>query len=126
MFARLSKLLLVAVLSCTLGLHWALLQTAAWVGMVATYSQTAPLSEALAMTFDGKHPCNLCKFVRDGHNSERQREAQKPVVQLDVFLVTGQVALFPPQVEPAHGAPTQLADARAETPPIPPPRFLQG
>ena len=126
MLARLSKLLLVAVLSCTLGLHWALLQSAAWVGMVVSYSQTAPLNEALAMTFDGKHPCNLCKFVRDGHRSEHKKETQKPVVQLDVLLDASRIVICPPLVEPAFRASLRIMDSRADSPPIPPPRSLQG
>ncbi len=37
-----------------------------WVGMAISYSQdSSSFSEALAKTFDGKHPCKLCKFVAE-------------------------------------------------------------
>lgn len=126
MFVRLSKLLLVAVLSCTLGLHWALLQVAAWTGMVVTYSQTVPVKEALAMTFDGQHPCNLCKLVRAGQRSEQQKEATQPIVKFDLFSPQSSPALCPPVIEPQMFAFRRPADARSESPPLPPPRALQG
>jgi hypothetical protein len=58
--ARLCKLAVVSALVVTLGAHWALLQTVAWVGMIITYSQETTLAEAVEMTFDGEHPCRLC------------------------------------------------------------------
>ncbi len=125
MLTRLSKLLVVLALALSLGLHWALLQSVAWVGMVVTYSRSAPLKEALAKTFDGKHPCNICKLVRDGHKSERKQEAQKQVAPLDGLCVPARVVIFPPEKEPQAFAPACMADTRSLPPPVPPPRELQ-
>ena len=57
--ARFPRFLIVLALAGSIGLHWAFLQSVAWDGMVISYSEDAPLSEALAKTFDGRHPCFL-------------------------------------------------------------------
>ena len=48
-----------------LGGHWALLQTAAWVGMVIDYSKTGGVEAGITKAFDGKHPCELCLSIRE-------------------------------------------------------------
>jgi hypothetical protein len=72
---RLTRLAIVVALACSIGLHWGFLQSVAWVGMVVSYSQDAPLREALAKTFDGKHPCPLCKEIAKGKQSEKKSES---------------------------------------------------
>jgi hypothetical protein len=121
-----SRYLVVTVLTLSLGLHWALLQSVAWVGMVWQYSQTATLGEAISKTFDGQHPCQLCKLVTEGKKSEKKQEAQQPLVKLDFFLVTSPVNLYPPGFQYRAQPPAELAAARSEIPPTPPPRALLG
>jgi hypothetical protein len=65
-FARLPKLAVITALAGSIGLHWGFFQSVAWVGMVINYSHDAPLPEALVKTFDGKHPCCLCKEIAKG------------------------------------------------------------
>jgi len=79
----------VLVLVLSLGLNWALLQTIAWTGMIVSYSRAASLSEALTKTFDGKHPCSLCKAIQKGRADEKKQEQQqvKPGSKLDLGLV---------------------------------------
>ena len=72
---RLAKWCSVAILIFSVGLHWAFLQSVAWVGMVATYAQHDSLPVAFSKTFDGKHPCKLCKVVAEGQNSEREKSS---------------------------------------------------
>ena len=64
MFKRLSKWLVVVLFVLATGGHWALLQSVAWVTMAARYSQDSVLAEVLEKTFDGHHPCELCKLVQ--------------------------------------------------------------
>ena len=68
------KSITVLALVLTLGLHWALLQTVAWTGMVINYSQANPFPEAVSMTFDGEHPCRLCKVIKQGRTEEQRQE----------------------------------------------------
>ncbi len=58
-FAGLSAL----VLAWQIGLPQGLLQTVAWGWMITSYSQEAGLKEGLRKTFDGHHPCGLCKRI---------------------------------------------------------------
>lgn len=126
MSSRLIKWLAVVTLTFALGSHWAILQSVAWVTMVAGYSQTAPLNVALAKTFDGKHPCPLCKFVAKGKNSEQKQDRQKLLTKLDFFLVSSRMIVCPPLPDPVSFALLVTADARSGAPPTPPPRPLLG
>lgn len=104
------------------GIHWVALQTVAWAGMIVSYSEKAPLKTALAETFDGKHPCPLCKAIAAGKKSEKKGEFTAPTPKLE----------FPPaQENPVLIAPWDFqllpqanffADSLAQRPPTPPPR----
>lgn len=119
---RLSKWLVVVTLTLSLGAHWAFLQSVAWVGMVVSYSHHAPLSEALSKTFDGQHPCKLCKFVQQGKATEKKQDAQKPIKELEKFLPSGRAfTLCPPELEPPVFSALTHTDLSTEPPPSPPP-----
>jgi hypothetical protein len=119
---RLPKLAIVICLACSIGLHWAFFQSLAWVGMVVGYSQNATIKEALVKTFDGKHPCALCKEIAKGKRSEKNSEFG---LQLKKFEFLSEKAQF------TFTAPTHFwqLEATADclnsvflTPPSPPPR----
>jgi hypothetical protein len=119
---RLAKLFVVLSLTLSLGAHWMFLQSVAWFGMVVSYSQHNPLLEAVSKTFDGKHPCGLCKFVQAGKAKEKKQDTAKPKTKLDQGLVGAQsVALFPPKLERLIPAHSSSPDSRCESPPTPPP-----
>jgi len=109
-----------------LGGHWAVLQSVAWMTMVASYSQTAPLKEALVKTFDGKHPCPICTFVAKGKKSEQKQETQKLLTKLDFFLASVPTGLFPPVPDAHYFTTSPSSAARGYAPPTPPPRTLPG
>ena len=90
--------------------------------MLVNYSQGATLGEAWAKTFDGKHPCNLCKVVRDGKKSERKHELLKVEVKFDFSYVAGTAWLFPPRPCPQFIPADSSALARLDAPLTPPPR----
>lgn len=122
MFKRLSKWLVVVLLVLATGGHWALLQSVAWVTMAARYSQDSVLAEVLEKTFDGQHPCELCKLVQKGKSSERKQVILRADVKLDPFLAPVGTRLYPP---PALVFPTSEPNSlptRGEPPPTPPPR----
>ena len=120
MSSRLLKWLALVTLIFVLGAHWAILQSVAWVTMVAGYSQAEPISEALVKTFDGKHPCPLCKFVAKGKNSERKQETQK------LLTKAAEVTKLEPPPPPLHVAHPRSADPCSQSPPAPPPRISHG
>ena len=63
MLGRIGKLFVVTAVIFSIGLHWNFLQVVAWTGMLVRYSQDASLSEAVEKTFDGQHPCCMCKAI---------------------------------------------------------------
>jgi len=94
--SRLPKLAVVAALACSIGLHWAFFQSVAWVGMIVTYSQDAPLTQALAKTFDGKHPCTLCKQIAKAKHSEKKSAVSPLLKKLEFLSVQAQFIFAAP------------------------------
>jgi len=118
-----SKILVVAMLSLTLGLHWTLLQSVAWVGMIAGYSRQGSLQQAVARTFDGKHPCPLCKLIRAGKNSENKPPFQVNGRNFDLFAERGSAYCFLTLFVP-HFVNFFALPQRPQAPLLPPPRVL--
>lgn len=92
--------------------------------MLADNLQTASVSEAVSKTFDGDHPCKLCKGIAEGKKSERKSDALDLKVkkidfanELIAFMFTAptEFRLLPS----IHSR----ADSTSEAPPVPPPRF---
>ena len=125
MFSPLRKLAIVAALACSVGLHWELLQSAAWVKMVVSYSSAAPLKEALEKTFDGKHPCSLCNEIAKGRQSEKQSVPTVAKKFEFSYSATSFVFSAPSNYWQAE-LPEAFASSLARTPPVPPPRQLPG
>jgi hypothetical protein len=124
--SRLAKLLMTLTLACSIGLHWALLQSLAWVGMVVSYSQKASLAEAVTKTFDGKHPCALCKAIAKGKKSEKNSDST-PAKQKLQFAHARAVFVFSAPTHFWKVAPlVQRADSRDHGPPTPPPKTVLG
>jgi hypothetical protein len=122
MFIRPAKVLVVIMLATTLGMHWALLQTLAWTTMLADNLNSVPFQEAVTKTFDGKHPCPLCKAVAAGKNSEHKKE-----FSFDSFKP--EFPLFAEVIVPVAPSEYQLcprenfsAPFLTQQPPTPPPR----
>jgi hypothetical protein len=80
---RLGKFLVVVALVVTVGAQWTVLQTVAWATMLANDLRTQSMIEAMTHTFDGKHPCCLCKAIAAGRKSEKKSEAVSPTFKLE-------------------------------------------
>lgn len=119
---RVAKWLVVAALALTLGLHWAVLQSAAWVGMAVKFSQQDSLGVAIGKTFDGQHPCQLCKFVEDGKKSVPKDEFSKTSLKLDGLCAPAAWTLTSPQISTDALPVALFLTARPLAPPVPPPR----
>jgi hypothetical protein len=121
-FARIGKVFLVFALVTMLGAHWALLQTVAWTTMLADNLCTHSVAEAVTQTFDGDHPCDLCKAIAAGKQSEKKTDLSFQPQKLE----------FPPAHEnPLVFAPSQFqllplenssAKSLAQKPLLQPPR----
>jgi hypothetical protein len=82
----LGRYFLLGILFVSLNGHLALLQTLAWGNMLVSYSQQASLAEAAQKTFDGEHPCSLCKVVSESKKQEKKKPLLKAEIKLDVTL----------------------------------------
>ena len=126
MFHRLPRLAIVAALACSLGLHWGFFQSVAWVGMVVSYSRDGTVGQALVKTFDGKHPCALCKAVAEGKKSEKKSECPVAGKKFE-FSYSATVFVFsaPAHFWEASGL-EERADSLNHAPPVPPPKLALG
>jgi hypothetical protein len=61
------------VLVAGTGAHWGALQSVAWTRMLAENLRTVLFADAVVRTFDGQHPCSLCKVIA---KREEIREVQ--------------------------------------------------
>jgi hypothetical protein len=121
-----SRWLVVLALTLSLGAHWALLQSVAWVGMMAAYSRDGFIAEALSKTFDGQHPCCLCKMIQQGRAAEKKQEPQqiKPGSKLDVGIAWQSIAFdFHHDGETISSHNSHVV-SRCEAPPKPRPRGI--
>ncbi len=105
------------------GGNWMALQSVAWTRMLLTYSQGGHFATAVAKTFDGRHPCELCKKIERARKSEHRSDGAVQQESLASFIAPSVVALFK-----AEGTswkmeiPVESADARCDQPAFPPPR----
>ena len=122
MSARLPKVLIALALAGSIGLHWTVLQAVAWAGMIVGYAQEAPLTEAVLKTFDGQHPCKLCKQIAKGKQSEKKSEYKSELSKLEfLYAPFGFVFRAPVSFREVRAA-DDAADPLTHSPPFPPPR----
>ena len=93
---RLAQILCFAAVFQLLGGHWAILQTAAWVGMIVEYSATDGVRAGLTKTFDGEHPCELCKSIVSHTGTEKKRATQLGFGKLNSISQPNATVLHPP------------------------------
>ena len=120
---RLGRWILVLALSFSIGLQWAVVQGAAWVGMIVSYSKEATISQTLSRTFDGRHPCKLCKAAQRGESTQKKQDADNPPVKFVLALPEHDDFFFEP---PAPSEVKFIAgvDGRlVARPAVPPPKI---
>ncbi|MFO1512170.1 MAG: hypothetical protein U1F83_04525 [Verrucomicrobiota bacterium] len=121
------KTITVLVLLLSLGLHWAVLQTVAWTGMLITYSRDASFTEAVSKTFDGEHPCPMCKIIKKGRAEEKEQEQKqnvKPGSKSELGLVWQSTTYHFSCDRELIPSPHQNASTRSDEPPKPRPRSV--
>ena len=112
------------------GGHWTVLQTVAWAEMLHDYSQrTGSLTAAVGQTFDGQHPCDLCRDIQAARCKEHKGSPILPDAKADAKV---KAALSDPALLPASrvaatarvfpAAFVSPAISRSDSPPTPPPR----
>jgi len=113
------------LLSLSLGLHWAVLQSVGWATMLVERSRAGSWEQAVQSTFSGKDPCGICKLVSEG---QRAGEDCADPVSFPKLEVLGQFipSFIPvaPRVEPFGSSECKVPPRRPVMPSLPPPRFV--
>ena len=108
------------------GGQFMLLQTVAWTQMIVAYSRNAPLKEALKETFDGRHPCEMCKGIQKARQTEKKPDVGQVNLKLkrEIFCQPhAAIVCSPPQPFRFQIVSDVNRGAWSERPPVPPPKF---
>ena len=122
MFTRFGRCVVALALCWSIGGHWLGLQSIAWATMVVHYSQYCSLSEAIAQTFDGNHPCDLCKHVTKARDTEKKKDSQPSAGKTDLICTIGNIVLLRPFVPFDYSELISSSLCGSLQPPSPPPR----
>ena len=115
--------IVIAAMLAAFGGHWAALQTVAWAAMVYDNVKQASLGDALERTFDGQHPCPLCKTIEKGRQSEKQQDALTSIGKIDFFYQASGVALLSRRPSGVLPVDDVFAEERGRRPILQPPRI---
>jgi hypothetical protein len=120
--SRIGRAAIVLALCVSIGAHWAALQSVAWATMIVDYAHHDSLARAVAETFDGNHPCDLCKHINRVKDSEKKQDSQPASVKPDLICSTCAIVLVPPYRLCSFVGVKGVATANAAAPLVPPPR----
>ena len=85
-------------------------------------SKQASFCAAMKRTFDGAHPCDLCKRISKAKGAEKKEANQYSRVQSDLICVVRQFALLPHFAPVDYFEPVSSSIGTSQQPPSPPPR----
>ncbi len=103
-----------------------LLQAVAWAGMIVDYSSRYGITGGISRTFDGQHPCPMCKKITKARQDQRTADSTVTLPPTKLVCLVAPAAQLPsarlhPRSQDYFGSPRALRP-RSERPPIPPPR----
>ena len=104
------------------GGHWAVLQTVAWTTMLAGSVGTDSFATAVRNTFDGKHPCCLCKQIAASKQSEKKSEFTVQFKPPEFLPAAPRFVFAAPSSFLVLTAAGDFLRSVCRTPPTPPPR----
>jgi hypothetical protein len=118
----LARAVVICALCCAIGVQWVALQSIAWTAMIVDYSKRGSLCEAIAHTFDGAHPCSLCRIVERGKTTDKKSDLQLFTPKIDMICTKGTIAVVRPFAYVDYAAGDFSVFQIGESPPVPPPR----
>jgi hypothetical protein len=92
--------------------------------MVIDYSAEGGFKEALQKTFDGRHPCALCKRIAGGKRSEKRTEFRLDTKKFEFSHLATTFIFRAPAYFWEVDAPASSKKSLTHSPPSPPPRLL--
>lgn len=122
--SRLGNLLLILALLAATGTQWAVLQSVAWTTMLASNLRNGSFTQAVERTFDGKHPCCLCKQIAAGKKAQKKTDLALQLKRLE-FLSERPRFIFTAPTYFWHLRPADVfSESVCRPPPTPPPRGI--
>lgn len=124
-----ARLLLVATLMVSIGGQWMVLQGVAWMGMAVSYSLAeGSVADGLSKTFDGEHPCPLCKAVKkatdDDGDSSVPGQSGKGKKKVELFSAATRILFAPDPMRLEKECGNVEGEALLMAPEAPPPKEL--
>ncbi|GAB1488096.1 hypothetical protein MASR2M8_05390 [Opitutaceae bacterium] len=107
------------------GSHWDLVQTFAWGRMIAAYSQSMSLGDAIKKTFTAENLCGVCEVVNDAKQGQDATGAGAGKLNHKVQLAYATnpvVIMVAPEASPWLIVDVIPPSVVATAPPTPPPR----
>lgn len=126
-FKRLQLLFVLFAWFLATGAQWDVVQTIGWGRMIANYSRSMPLLDAVKMTFTAENMCRVCEVVSEAKQQENEAQTLGGSVKTKLVLIFQPV---PSLVLPIPASPEwpvlqmQPENAPRLAPPTPPPQFV--
>lgn len=97
---RAIKAVAVALLAFSLGLHWLVLESVAWVAMTLDFSRETAIVQVIQKTFDDRNTCSLCHAIAQGQQAEDEQADNGNLVKIEAVVYTGAASVdFPRLLE---------------------------
>jgi len=91
--------------------------------MLADNLRDGTVTEAVSKTFDGEHPCAMCKHISEGKQAEKKSDAlDLKVKKLEFAAEQAGFTFVAPSAFQLLPSFHSKADSFLDTPPVPPPR----
>ena len=122
MLKRIALLSLTAAVFLLSQGHFLVWQGFAWARMLQDFTQRETLSQAVVKTFDGRHPCSICRQIE---RTRQDRPAEVPVqlLKLDSIASTPAMGFFAPGRADWPPATQRFSRTEPAAPDSPPPRL---
>jgi hypothetical protein len=121
--AKIGFLILTLASVSSLGSQLFLLQTVAWTRMFIHFSSKSSPQDAFVKTFDGHHPCSLCKEIRQASGAKESAKIILQATEKRAYLNdVSMLQHFRQQKLNLFVSTENAFLANSITPPVPPPR----
>lgn len=118
--------LTLVLLTTAIGAHWAILQSVAWTTMLAQNLRTDSFSSAVERTFDGEHPCTLCKSIAKAKRAEKKSDSAPQLQKFEFSFSPAGFRFFPPSRFRESELPILSLHSLIHGPLVPPPKPFLG
>ena len=123
MVSVVSRAVAMIALCLACGLQWFFLQSIAWSAMVVANTRQHSFCEAVKNTFDGSHPCDLCKRLNKASDAEKKQQGSTNHQATDLICITRQITLLP-RINPLYYPGLDFNQSEVSYQPLsPPPRL---